>query len=275
MKESKIIKVYRNICSNEWTLREIQDLRKEMTSYRDEVKTLTLKVEQLENTIIKNNRNTEELLYATRFHDTAKDSDWLNIPLSLSSGAIGYNFAYILYRILNDIKPNKILEMGLGQSTKIINEYVKHNKGIEHHIIEHDKNWVDFFKKSTDVSDYTNFHLLNNYKKSYKGSSLNAYKNFKNEFKGMKFNLICIDGPVGVDQEYSRMDILEILPDCLEKQFIILLDDCNRIGEQHTIELLENNLKNNNIKYKSGFQYKGVTDTYICVSEDLEFLCHI
>ena len=268
MAENKIKKVYRNICSNEWTLKEVQELRKEVND-------LNSRFERLENAILTTNRNSEEMLYAMRFNDTIKNSEWFNIPLSLSSGAIGYNFAYILYRILNDIKPNRILEMGLGQSTKIINEFVKYNKKTEHHIVEHNKDWVSFFKKSTDVSEYTNFHLLDNYKKSYHGSELNAYKNFKNEFKGMKFDLICIDGPVGVDQEYSRMDILDILPDCLEKSFIILLDDCNRIGEKNTISLIEKKLRDKGIKFNSGYQYKGVTDVYICVSEDLEFLCHI
>ena len=165
--------------------------------------------------------------------------------------------------------------MGLGQSTKIINEYAKHFKGIEHNIVEHDSNWIEFFKKSTDMSKMSNFHLLNNYKKKYKGTELNAYKDFEKEFKGKRFDFICIDGPVGWGQEYSRMDILDILPACLNKQFVILLDDCERIGEQRTIELLENKLRDNNIKFYSGYQYKGKTDTYICVSEDLEFLCHI
>jgi hypothetical protein len=34
-------------------------------------------------------------------------------------------------------------------------------------------------------------------------------------------------------------------------------------------------LKSNGIKYWSGYQYWGITSVYICVSDDLEFLCHI
>lgn len=220
-------------------------------------------------------RNSNELVFAEYFHDTIKHSKWFDEPLSLSSGAIGYNFAYILYRTLDDIKPKRILELGLGQSTKIINAYAKHFKGVEHHIVEHDQTWVDFFKRSTDMSELSHFHLLKNYKKKFNNTELNAYKNFKKEFKNQKFDFIVIDGPVGVGQEYSRMDVLDIIPECLPKQFVILLDDCERKGEQNTISMLEKKLSENNIKFCSGYQYRGTTDAYICTSSDLEFLCHI
>ena len=128
---------------------------------------------------------------------------------------------------------------------------------------------------NTKLSEMQNIHLLKNYKKEYNGTKLNAYENFEKKFKNMTFDLISIDGPVGVDQEYSRMDILDILPNCLEKRFIILLDDCERIGEQRTIQLIEQKLYENNIQFHSGYQYWGTTSVYICVSEDLEFLCHI
>lgn len=233
------------------------------------------KIEELRSLIIQNNRISNENLFATKFHDSSKNSQWLNIPLSLSSGAIGYPYAYILFRILDEIKPEKILEMGMGQSTKIINEYVKRNKNINYDIVEHDQNWIEFFKTNTNMAEISNIHLLENYKRKYNGTELNAYINFDKEFKGYKFDLISIDGPVGVGQEYSRMDIIDLIPECLENRFIILLDDCERIGEMRTIEILEEKLKKSNIKFYSGYQYWGTTSTYICVSEDLEFLCHI
>lgn len=265
---SKIKKIYSNICSNEWELKEIHELK-------NRIDNTDLKIDDLFSEIEIIRRNTDDLVYSRIFNDSIKNCNWLNIPLSLSGWAIGYNFAYILFRCLNDIKPKSILEMGLGQSSKIINEYAKFFQGVQHNIVEHNSDWVDFFKKSTDISDMTNFHLLENYKKKYKGTELNAYRGFKKEFVSNKFDLICIDGPNGSNQEYSRMDILDILPDCLNEQFIILLDDCNRIGEKRTIELIEKKLDASNIKYCSSYKYRGRTDVYICVSEDLEFLCHI
>lgn len=272
MPENKLRKVYRNICSIEAVSKELRSANQEIVNQINHLH------EQLQ--ISKDNlniirKNSYELIYANIFHDTIKHSQWFDQPLSLSAGAIGYNFAYILYRTLDEIKPRSILELGLGQSTKIINAYAKHFKKIKHHIVEHDSNWIDFFKRNTDMSEMSNIHLLKNYKKTYQKTKLNAYQNFAKEFRNQKFDLIVIDGPVGVGQEYSRMDVLDILPESLDKQFVILLDDCDRIGEQRTIELIEEKFDSDHINYHSSRYYQGRTDTYICVSEDLEFLCHV
>lgn len=141
MKENKIKKIYRNICLSEFTLNEIHELKTKIDNN-------SRNMDDLYNMLNKVKRNTDEIVFANIFHDTIKNSEWFNIPLSLSSGAIGYNMAYIIYRTLNDIKPKKILELGLGQSTKIINEYAKYFKNIEHDIVEHNKEWIDFFEKS-------------------------------------------------------------------------------------------------------------------------------
>lgn len=268
MRESKLKKLYRNTCLNEFELNEIKELKEQIKQNNQEINNLK---SQLDLVL----RNTNELVYSNVFHDTIKNSEWFkNIPLSLTSWAIGYNFAYILYRTLNEIKPKKILELGLGQSTKIVNEYAKHFKNVKHDIVEHNKEWTEFFKNSTDMSDMVNFHLLTNIKRKYNGVELNSYKGFKKEFEKQKFDLMLIDAPVG-GTEYARMDILDILPECLEKSFVIIIDDCQRIGEKRTIELLEKKLRDNNITYCSGYLNKGVTDAYICTSDDLRYLCSI
>lgn len=71
------------------------------------------------------------------------------------------------------------------------------------------------------------------------------------------------------------MDIIDIIPNCLEDDFVILLDDCERIGEKNTIEILEDKLKKHYIQYGVGYRYYGRTSVYICTSKNLDFLCHI
>ena len=48
----------------------------------------------------------------------------------------------ILFKTLDEIKPKKILELGLGQSTKIITEYVNHFDNISHDIVEYNQEWT-------------------------------------------------------------------------------------------------------------------------------------
>ena len=279
IKNSKIFRYLdkTNSSMNKITTLEYQNtvLKEEISNLKDSLLILNDKLDKLNDSITFNNKISNENLFATIFHDSSKNSEWLDIPLSLSSWAIGYPYAYILFRILDEIKPKNILEMGMGQSTKIINEYVKHSKNIKYDIVEHDKNWIDFFKTNTNVDELSNIHLLKNYKREYNGTLINAYKNFKKEFKNYKFDFISIDGPVGSGQEYSRMDIIDLIPDCLRETFVILLDDCERIGEQRTIEILETKLNENGIEFSTGYRYWGRTSVYICVSKNLDFLCHI
>ena len=272
MSESKLKKVYRNICSIESIL-NASTLHNSTMAHQ--IKDLSTIFAEFKKSLNEVERNSYELIYANYFHDTIKHSDWFDEPLSLGAGAIGYNFAYILYRTIDAIKPTSILELGLGQSTKIIGSYAKHFKGVEHHVVEHDPEWIHFFERNYTISPATTIHLLENYKRTFNKTKLNAYKDFGKEFASQKFDLIAIDGPIGSKQEYSRMDIIELLPECLNKQFVIILDDCNRIGEQRTIKLIEEKLHKSNIGYRSSYHYKGMTDVYVCTSKDLEFLCHI
>ncbi len=80
-----------------------------------------------------------------------------------------------------------------------------------------------------------------------------------------------IDAPFGGDmKDYARIDVLRCMPQILNKSFIILVDDFNRIGEQNTVKAMENALKESKIDYKTGV-YSGVKDTLVICSEDNKF----
>lgn len=207
----------------------------------------------------------QELLWAEIFNHTIKGSQWLGeVSLSLGRAAIGYNCAYPLYRILEDIRPHKILEMGLGQSTKIIAKYVEYfsnntTEEFEHYVVEHNEEWIQFFGKSNILPTSTSIVHLNavhtifeNLQPNVPKADVLRYENFRTQFLNKKFDFIFIDGPNG-SPEFSRIDILDILPECLEKSFIIMLDDYERIGEQRTANFIRRVLHNNNIiAYEGG-----------------------
>lgn len=68
------------------------------------------------------------------------------------------------------------------------------------------------------------------------------------------------------------MDILQLLPDCLKEDFVILLDDYNRQGEKNMVELMKKILQEHDIKFNTGV-YRGNKDTFMITSENLRFLC--
>lgn len=87
-----------------------------------------------------------ESVWANVFHDATRNSEWLtDKAFCPSGGAICYQTMYVAYRILNDVKPKRILELGLGQSTKLIGQYAAAHQGVSHKVVENNADWISFF----------------------------------------------------------------------------------------------------------------------------------
>ena len=56
-------------------------------------------------------KQNQEILWANIWRDTIQDIKWLqNVPgLSPGRWAVGYNYLYVMTRILNETNPQKIL----------------------------------------------------------------------------------------------------------------------------------------------------------------------
>ncbi len=167
----------------------------------------------------------------------------------------------------------KILELGLGQSTKIIGQYAKTNENVTHYVIEHDENWIHFFENRFPLSDKTQVtHCDWTYSDFGGHNHIREYDGFYDKFHDKKFNFIFIDAPLGNDMpDYARIDVLRILPDCLEDSFVIVMDDCNRSGELNTFVSMCELLKKEEIPYVLGL-YSGEKDVRMICSKDLAFL---
>lgn len=217
-------------------------------------------------------RSSKEAVWAHIFSDTIRDSEWLhNKSFSPGRWAIGYPVLYLLYRILDETHPTQILELGLGQSTKMIGQYAKSDSSVQHTVVEHDPEWIAFFSQNFQLSENTNIVNLPLEKTTYeKISNINSYHGFSSEFQNKKFGLICIDAPFG-SEKLSRIDVLRMLPQILAEDFMIILDDYNRIGEQNTIKEIKKVLDSHNIPYVTGV-YSGDKDVIVLASTSLKFV---
>ena len=108
----------------------------------------------------------------------------------------------------------------------------------------------------------------------FNGTKTYAYKDFDKILKDAecKFNLILIDGPFGGDI-ISRSDILPFIPQILEENFVIMLDDFGRQGEINLAHSMVKKLSESSIEIAqgvyNGIQAKGV---FVVTSKDLKFL---
>ncbi len=200
-----------------------------------------------------------------------RDSDWFK-KQSLNPGrwAMGFPALYILFRVLNDIKPKNILEFGLGESTKLTFQYHQHFSLTKLTVVEHNEEWVEFF--SNEVYNIrNNVQVLPVTKKLINGFECNAYENLMTKLSGNLYDLVVIDGPIGT-LNYSRYQMAEIIEnDLLAESFVILLDDANRPGEKQTIAAACKLLESKNIKYRTGI-YSGEKEMQLICSENYGFL---
>ncbi len=224
-------------------------------------------------------RQNQELIWAQVWKDTIRGIDWLQDLPSVSPGrwAVGYNYLYIMTRILNELKPQSVLDIGLGISSTLISQYFMkvHPANGRHTIIEHDQLWVDFYKKNHKLSTCSEIIVEPCITKYYQGHPYNAYKDLKERLDIRKYSVISIDGPIGRDSpEYSRRDILELLPEILEDNFVIVMDDAERIGEKRTIDDIQKVLDSHGIASCVG-EYGGLKTDCVVASESNKFLCSL
>ena len=69
-------------------------------------------------------RQLNEVVWANVYHDSIKGYPFLqNLGLNVGRFACNYTLLYLLHRIIEVSKPQRILELGLGESSKLISTY--------------------------------------------------------------------------------------------------------------------------------------------------------
>jgi hypothetical protein len=212
-------------------------------------------------------KQNEELLFAHLFADSRRDCRWLkDKSFSPFQGAANYSFLYKLFRIYDIIKPQSILEFGLGQTSKLTCQYLKYsNRRARAIIVDDNQQWLEVYRRQLPVSKNLKLVKLEtqSFRHAGRETANSRYANLAKKIKKQKFDLIIIDGPIGYGKFYPRTNILDLVPH-LAKQFIVVFDDAEREGEQRTMKLFAKKLEAASIPYQT-FNLPSVKmQTYFC-----------
>lgn len=217
-------------------------------------------------------KQLRELEWAQIYHDSIRGNKALeHLPLNVGRWAGNYSFFYVLNRILADVQPKRILEMGLGESSKFISAHISEGLlNAEHVIIEHDPNWIDNFSKRFTLSEKSKVITLELEQKEKEGAKYNGYKGIE-EVAIDSFDLYIVDGPFGTPR-FSRFDITHFVQHIKPDQaFILILDDHDREGEKETAKNIFRLLESQNVAYCEG-RYLGAKEQLIITSPNFKFL---
>lgn len=261
----------------------VENFQSEVLEYNkhwDEKEDILLKkqletVEAIESRLEKIKRRTNEIVWGQVFNNTIAESVWLkNKTFSPGRWALGYPALYALYRILNEFHPQNILELGLGQSSVMTLQYASAFPNVNHIIMEHDKTWIDFFEKTHSISNNSKLTHMNIEYVTYNNvENVRVYQDFISKLgENTRFDFVIIDAPIGGDMKYfSRIDVLSMIPNNLNEQFVIMLDDADRMQERRTMNEIDKKFKDSGIDAKCGL-YSGEKDTCIWTSSMWRFL---
>jgi hypothetical protein len=220
-------------------------------------------------------RNSDELVWAEIFHDSIRGRDWLE-SLSLSPGrwAANYSMLYLLFRALSGGRPNKILEMGLGESSKLVSRFLENELVDSTHLIaEHDTEWMSAFHASFEMSDRSRVQIFELVKQEIKGYESNSYQGIVDACE-KDIELYIVDGPFG-SPKFSRFDVVELIKARTSfDDFAIILDDFQREGERHTVRILKEFLDSQEVNFVAK-EYAGAKKQYVIATGRFRFLSSV
>ena len=98
-----------------------------------------------------------------------------------------------------------------------------------------------------------------------------TYRNCLETFKEEKFDLIIVDGPFGMNMKYSRTQIIDLAKHCLADDFVIIIDDYQRKGEQNTVKEIFSYFNLASIRYVFR-EYKSLKSHILITNPENKFL---
>lgn len=220
-------------------------------------------------------RHASEAVWAQIFNNTISESLWLkDKTFSPGRWAVGYPYLYVMYRVLNETRPKRILELGLGQSTRMIAQYAAAFQDVEHIVVEQDKTWTEFFAQNTSLSPRTKIVHLPVVETNYLDDDRTlVYQDFEKLCEGKKFDLVSSDGPAhSQSHKYRRVELVKLIPDHLADSFCIILDDFNVQECKNMWAVAKETFSRLNIQYGEGI-YHGDKAVSMFTSMDQKFVC--
>lgn len=157
--------------------------------------------------------------------------------------AASYSLMYLIMRIMKELAIHKVVEFGSGQSTVLIDR-IK-DADCSHMAYEQNSVWANILRGRLSTCDLRECELA-----PMELGEI-SYSGLKNQ-ELQPFDLLLVDGPVGTDS-FFRFACVPFIEANIEREFIVIIDDASRPGEQETINYLINSLSKRNVDFKINY----------------------
>lgn len=161
-------------------------------------------------------------------------------------GAANYSLLYLILRVATELQPRSVLDIGAGQSTLLWS--MLHRRGLVGSVLtlEHDADWGARIAAQVDHEVLVTPLAA----ADVGGRSVRTY-DWARAREGRAFDVMVCDGPNGTPR-HSRRGIVSMLDDDLPEDFVLILDDAERTGEQDTVTAIHDRLQALDVRYGVG-----------------------
>jgi hypothetical protein len=156
-------------------------------------------------------------------------------PLSSpGGGTVSFSQLYALLTLLREGQFSRVLELGVGKSTSLFQQWAEAHDAETVHI-DDDSDWLQ-----STVSDRAGSSAVH--------APLTPRRVLDRDIRWYdaqrpagRFDLVLVDGPQAWVRQsrYDRLGVLDWLPDVLADEFVLVIDDASRPGEQMLVRAAE------------------------------------
>ena len=165
-----------------------------------------------------------ELVYQNLFDIQCRNRGMTNDFYAVGAAA-SYGLMYLLFRVFDEHDIRSVVEFGSGQTTRLIDRIKK--SGTHHVCYENSADWHARLAPLLTSCDYRLQPLA-------EVTTDERRVQWYSGVEAQNFDLMLIDGPVGTER-FSRFGCVELIRSHISKDFLIIMDDGQRRGEQDTV----------------------------------------
>lgn len=191
----------------------------------------------------------------------------------------------LLYKTLRLCRPASVLELGSGQTTKLLAAYYHEDPSRVVVTLEENRSWAELIRpqitRGTECHEYRFAGLE---RRTFRCAGSNrqvrgSWYRGTEDLASRKFDLVLVDGPSSPRGSksaagYARAGFLQYVPGMLTQSFVVIVDDCDRYGEHSTVLLLEEMLRSLGIPFFR-FDVHGTKTQSVVCSPDRAFLAYV
>lgn len=172
--------------------------------------------------------NGREIVYQNIVH---RDLARLGIdrPIHAVGSAANYSYLYLLLRICTELPVQRVLELGCGQSTLLLDALAE-RKEFDVVSLEHEAAWAQRIGAQCERARVLEAPLVERRVADRLGKVHDP-----EVFDGAGVDVLLVDGPQK-SKRYSRWGALHWLERIETEDFLVVFDDAERRGELDTIE---------------------------------------